>query len=114
MLNEIGYVIRRLRMQKGIGLNEFASILGVSAGYLSNLETGKTETIQLSLLERLQNELNLFPNEGLTETEIDGEFEYRVNRTNQLLLQLHVKNKKQAEYLLSNMEHGLELFEEEK
>lgn len=113
MLNEIGFVIRKLRMQKGIGLNDFANILEVSAGYLSNLETGKTDTIQLSVLEKIQKELNIFPIKNISELKIDSEFKYRVDRANSLLLQLHVKNKKQSEYLLTIIEQGIVVFNEE-
>jgi len=113
MLNEIGFVIRKLRIQKGIGLNDFANILDVSAGYLSNLETGKTDTILLSVLDKIQKELNIFPIESLSKMETDSEFEYRVNRANSLLIQLHDKNKKQSEYLLTTIEQGIEVFNEE-
>ncbi|MFY0803579.1 helix-turn-helix domain-containing protein [Peribacillus frigoritolerans] len=109
MLNEIGYVIRKLRIQKGIGLNDFATKLEVSSGYLSNLETGKTETIHLSVLEKIQEELNIFPMENFGEMKTDSEFDYRVNRVNTLLAQLHNKNRKQAEYFLNIIEQGMEL-----
>lgn len=113
MLNEIGFVIRKLRIQKGIGLNDFANMLDVSAGYLSNLETGKTDTIQLSVLDKIQKELNIFPTKNISEMKVDSEFEYRVNRANHLLFQLHVKNKKQSEFLLTTIEQGIEVFNEE-
>ncbi|MCU0094333.1 helix-turn-helix transcriptional regulator [Bacillus sp. OR9] len=78
MINEIGTHIRTLRTQKGIGLNTFAKQLGVSPAYLSNLETGKTDTIQLSLLQKLQDELHLITidNSSLT---LD-ETKYRIAR----------------------------------
>jgi len=60
MLNNFGKRIRFLREQKGISLNEFAKKLIVSSGYLSNLETGKTETIPLSLLKNCKRNLLYF------------------------------------------------------
>ena len=42
MITQLGQTIRNLRKQKNITLNDFADKLDISAGYLSNLETGKT------------------------------------------------------------------------
>ena len=56
MLENVGATIRMLR-EKGISLNNFAATLDVSAGYLSHLETGKTDNIPLRLLPKLQEEL---------------------------------------------------------
>ena len=50
-MQEIGQQIRQIRNRKGISLNAYANELGVSSGYLSNLETGKTQNITLSVLE---------------------------------------------------------------
>lgn len=58
-MQEIGQQIRQIRNRKGISLNAYANELGVSSGYLSNLETGKTQNITLSVLEQLQKDLNL-------------------------------------------------------
>ena len=60
MLQHLGKTIRTLRKHKGITLNELASTLHVSPGYLSNLETMKTDTVSLAFLEQIQEELNLF------------------------------------------------------
>jgi len=109
MLNQLGSLIRTSRKQKGISLNEFAERLGVSAGYLSNLETGKTVTINLSLLEKLQEELNLLPIKEIDEANND-EFRYRIEKVFELLIQLNQKNPNEAEYLLSFVEKGIELF----
>jgi transcriptional regulator with XRE-family HTH domain len=109
MLNQLGSLIRTSRKQKGIPLNEFAEKLGVSAGYLSNLETGKTDTISLSLLEKLQEELNLLPIKD-TEDADNDEFRYRLQKVSRLLIQLNRENPDEAEYLLSFVEKGIELF----
>lgn len=60
MITQLGQTIRNLRKQKNITLNDFADKLDISAGYLSNLETGKTDTISLQLLVKLSegNKLN--------------------------------------------------------
>ncbi|WHY93086.1 helix-turn-helix transcriptional regulator [Neobacillus cucumis] len=108
MLQNVGQRIRTIRMQKGISLNEFAKRLNVSSGYLSNLETGKTETIPLSLLETLQKELMILPVESgekvLSETSL------RLNRATKELALLENQNPEAAEYLVSSLEHGINWF----
>jgi len=104
MLQEIGQRIRILRTNKGISLNAFAEKLGVSPGYLSNLETGKTDTIQLSLLEKLQQELSIFPT--ITE-DVNSPFNTRCRVSMEQLQELAQKDEKLAEYLLSNLENGI-------
>ena len=53
MIQNLGQTIRNLRKQKGISLQNFAEQIEVSPGYLSNLETQKTDTISLTLLSKL-------------------------------------------------------------
>jgi transcriptional regulator with XRE-family HTH domain len=108
MLQHIGERIRVLRKQKGISLNAFAERLNVSPAYLSNLETGKTDTIQLSLLEKLQEELSLLPVE--TTHSIDSEFDIRIQHVMRQLKELEQKHPKVADYLLSTLERGVHLF----
>ncbi|PGC26964.1 transcriptional regulator [Bacillus pseudomycoides] len=107
MINEIGKHIRTLRTQKGIGLNTFAKQLGVSPAYLSNLETGKTDTIQLSLLQKLQDELHLITidNSSLTQDET----KYRIARASTLLHNLIQQDKAFGYYLLETLEKGIDL-----
>ncbi|MED1104992.1 helix-turn-helix transcriptional regulator [Bacillus paramycoides] len=107
MINEIGKHIRTLRTQKGIGLNTFAKQLGVSPAYLSNLETGKTDTIQLSLLQKLQDELRLITidNSSLTQDET----KYRIARASTLLHNLIQQDKPFGYYLLETLEKGIDL-----
>lgn len=107
-MKNLGQRVRAIRINKGIGLNEFANKLGVSSGYLSNLETGKTETIHLSLLEKLQDELDVFPTVDLGE--VDDKFLYRIERTNLLLKQLAENNPELTDYLLSTVEKGIDVF----
>lgn len=108
MLEHIGQRIRTLRKQKGISLNAFAERLNVSPAYLSNLETGKTDTIQLSLLEKLQEELSLLPVE--TTHSSDSEFDIRIQHVMQQLKELEQKHPEVADYLLSTLERGVHLF----
>ncbi|KAB7704910.1 helix-turn-helix domain-containing protein [Bacillus aerolatus] len=105
MLYDLGQRIRTIRTNKGISLNAFAEKLGVSPGYLSNLETGKTNTIQLSLLEKLQTELHLFPFEKKSMDELD----IRLTHANKKMKELQTQNPDAVKYLLSTLENGIEL-----
>ncbi|WP_166705359.1 helix-turn-helix domain-containing protein [Bacillus albus] len=107
MINEIGKHIRTLRTQKGIGLNTFAKQLGVSPAYLSNLETGKTDTIQLSLLQKLQDELHLITMDN--SSLIQDEIKYRIVRASTLLHNLIQQDKALGYYLLETLEKGIDL-----
>ncbi|NRF89866.1 helix-turn-helix transcriptional regulator [Paenibacillus frigoriresistens] len=103
----MGQQIRAIRMKKGIGLNEYAVELGVSKGYLSNLETGKTETIQLSILERIISDLNLVPFNDSSEESI---LSLRLQKIHHLLRQLDKKSPETVDHLLSTLEKSTELF----
>ncbi|MBG9597726.1 XRE family transcriptional regulator [Bacillus mycoides] len=107
MINELGKHIRTLRNQKGIGLNTFAKQLGVSPAYLSNLETGKTDTIQLSLLQKLQDELQLITMDNFSL--IQDETKYRIARASSLLHSLMQQNEEFGYYLLETLEKGIYL-----
>ncbi|WP_040204052.1 helix-turn-helix domain-containing protein [Neobacillus jeddahensis] len=106
MLENLGERIRKLRIQKGFGLNEFAKILDISPGYLSQLETGKTENINFTLLQRLQEELALLP----LNIEPNDEATARLNRAIQLLRTLDNKDKVAAEFLIHNLETSIDWF----
>ncbi|MGE7871717.1 helix-turn-helix domain-containing protein [Bacillus paramycoides] len=107
MIDELGKHIRTLRTQKGIGLNTFAKQLGVSPAYLSNLETGKTDTIQLSLLQKLQDELHLITMDK--SSLIQDETKYRIARASTLLHNLIQQDKPFGYYLLETLEKGIDL-----
>ncbi|WP_020063002.1 helix-turn-helix domain-containing protein [Bacillus sp. 123MFChir2] len=107
MIHELGKHIRTLRTQKGIGLNTFAKQLGVSPAYLSNLETGKTDTIQLSLLQKLQDELHLITMDN--SLLIQDEIKYRITRASTLLHNLIQQDKALGYYLLETLEKGIDL-----
>ncbi|RFU71450.1 XRE family transcriptional regulator [Peribacillus saganii] len=104
MLQHLGQQIRQLRTQKGKGLNEFAKELHVSAGYLSNLETGKSETIKLDVLEKIQEELKILP------VETDSSFSQRFRRIEQNVAELEKKDPIYAEFLIQNIENSIEWF----
>ncbi|AAS39778.1 TPA: helix-turn-helix transcriptional regulator [Bacillus cereus] len=100
-----------LREKKGISLNNFAATLDVSAGYLSHLETGKTDNIPLRLLPKLQEELGLFSSiHSLNETEQN--FVLQVNAMQEPLLNLHQQNPEAAAFLLETLEKGLNIFQQ--
>jgi transcriptional regulator with XRE-family HTH domain len=104
MMQELGRKVRELRIRKGIGLNEFAKELCVSPGYLSNLETGKSDNIKLTLLEKLQNELHLLPIDS------NSHFTERLQQVQQHLSELEKINQGQAEFLVQQIENGLDYF----
>jgi transcriptional regulator with XRE-family HTH domain len=106
MLKNLGERIRELRIQKGFGLNEFAKILDISPSYLSQLETGKTENINFTLLQRLQEELALLP----LSVETDNEMESRLNRAIQQVKILQEIDKEAAEFIIHNLETTIEWF----
>lgn len=113
-MRNLGKYIRAIRQQKGIGLNAMAVKLDVSPAYLSNLENGKTESVSLSFLEKVNSDLqiNLFyMSEFHKQTELNNEFNFRLNRSTQQLLFLHEDNHFAADYLLGNLEYGLEFFQ---
>lgn len=107
MLENLGKQIRELREENGITLNDFAKQLNVSAGYLSNLETGKTENVPLTLLERLNDELLLFPNEA---HQLEDTLSKRLKRLELQLRQLSERQPEIAEFLLKQMENGISWF----
>ncbi|MGO4887289.1 helix-turn-helix domain-containing protein [Anaerobacillus sp. MEB173] len=109
MLKDIGVKIRILRKQKGLGLEDLASKLGVSRAYLSNLETSKTDSIQLSVLEKLQDELNLFPEEMINGFEQETEFDLQLKKIHHLLQELHQHDPKDTEFLLHIIEKRYEM-----
>ncbi|WP_246943670.1 helix-turn-helix domain-containing protein [Bacillus pinisoli] len=106
MESPFGQHIRRIREQKKIGLVEFAKELGVSAGYLSNLETGKTENIKLSLINKLQQDLHIYP---VNENSADEELEQRLERVNKLFRTCYEQDPVFAHYFFTTVEEGLDL-----
>lgn len=106
-MSNFGQQLRQIRQQKGFGLNEFAKEIGVSPAYLSNLETGKTQTIQLEILSKLQQELHMIIDEDVHES---NHTVWRAERIGELLLDLQRTNPTAADYLMTMVEQGVELF----
>jgi len=106
LFKHLGAQIRIRRTQEGIGLNAYAEKLGVSPGYLSNLETGKTETITLALLDKLQQELDLISIDNSPEEDYD-DFSYRTRLGTEALKDLQKTHPQEAEFLLSIVEQGI-------
>ncbi|WCN37304.1 helix-turn-helix domain-containing protein [Aneurinibacillus uraniidurans] len=115
MINKFGQRVRTLRLQQGIGLNALANRLNVSPAYLSNLENGKTETVNLSFLHQLQEELNLDISILLGSADVENhrdydEFGFRLQHASLALNKLQKLNPSFAEYLLASIERGVSLF----
>lgn len=107
MLLQLGKQIRELRERKGIGLNEFAKELHVSSGYLSNLETGKSETIRLDVLEKIQTELHVLP------LETTSVFSQRFKRIEQQIADLERIDPIFTEFLVHNLESSIDWFKKQ-
>jgi transcriptional regulator with XRE-family HTH domain len=108
MFQQLGIKIRTIREQKGYSLNQFAKKIGVSSAYLSNLETGKSDTIKLEVLETLSDELQLF-----TKCSPEGDLDVYSIRANRVLTELTILNRtnpKLALFLLETVEQGVKLF----
>jgi transcriptional regulator with XRE-family HTH domain len=105
MLRHLGQRIRLLREQKGITLNEFAKELGVSPGYLSELERGKKERITFQVLDKLQEKLAILPIEN-----IEDEESCRFTSLHRYYGELVETNPEAAAYLLSTFENGIQYF----
>ncbi|MFS0667215.1 helix-turn-helix domain-containing protein [Peribacillus frigoritolerans] len=108
MLEHFGQQIRQLRVRKGKGLNEFAKELHVSAGYLSNLETGKSDNIKLDVLEKIQKELKVLP------LDTTSSFSQRLKQIEQNISELEKNDPLYAEFLIHNLETSIEWIKEKK
>jgi len=106
MLLDLGEKMRELRLQKGYGLNEFAKILNISPSYLSQLETGKTENISFSLLQRFQEELALLP--------LNLDQNSRLSRLLQQMSLLKKVDEESYEFVLFSLESNIKWFIEKK
>lgn len=59
MQQKLGETIRKYRKQKGYTITQLADKLGISVGLLSNIETSKTDSFQLTLLNDIVRELDI-------------------------------------------------------
>lgn len=59
MQQQLGQTIRKYRKQNNYTIAQLAEKLGISIGLLSNIETGKTDSFQLTLLNNIVRELDI-------------------------------------------------------
>lgn len=59
MQQQLGQTIRKYRKQKNYTIAQLANKLNISIGLLSNIETGKTDSFQLTLLNNIVRELEI-------------------------------------------------------
>ncbi|MCZ8522465.1 MULTISPECIES: helix-turn-helix domain-containing protein [Paenibacillus] len=107
-----GQQLRELRELKGMEVTEFAKELGVAPGYLRNLETGRTQTIQLEILSRLEKELYWSPEEELSPVPGGAADTGMTQRLEQAMLglqELAAIDPEACGYLLGMVEQGLRL-----
>jgi len=104
---EFGQQIRQLRELKGVSLNQFAKELDVSPAYLSNLEKGKTETIQLPVLSKIQEKLLISYLSSNPSLEVD----VRIQHACSLLQALQQQAPEKADFLLHILEKGLQAYQ---
>ncbi|PWW30567.1 transcriptional regulator [Cytobacillus oceanisediminis] len=108
MKMDIGQQIRLLRKNQGLSIQEFAKTMNVSVGYLSNLETGKAETIPLSFLKKLQTDFSFFPAEQ--NGTLNDPFSLRLQQLNKMLITLQESHPEVADYYMNHLERGIPLF----
>ncbi|WP_249414047.1 helix-turn-helix domain-containing protein [Alteribacter keqinensis] len=104
----MGQLIRRLRTENEYGLNDFAREIGVSPGYLSQLETGKTNNIEWETLAKIDNMLGLFTYSSPFKA--DDPFVFEMEKSFKELKELAEKHPNEADYLLTSLRHGLTFF----
>ncbi|MFE5321343.1 helix-turn-helix domain-containing protein [Paenibacillus sp. NPDC056579] len=109
-MSEIGLYIRSIRQQRGADVAEFARELGVSPDYLRNLESGRTQTIQLEVINKLQNEFFTIESDNGLELEYEPQDAVgtRIDRLAASLKALHETDPAAADYLIRTAEQGLE------
>ncbi|MFC5713667.1 helix-turn-helix domain-containing protein [Thalassorhabdus alkalitolerans] len=110
-MSDFGPTIRHLRTKKGYQLSKLAKEIGVSTGYLSNLETGKTTTITLETMEKLNEKLDLFPSNPPVVSR-NSLFTHRTESALSKLTTLEETDKAAANYLLRCLEEGIDIFED--
>ncbi|GGF30973.1 hypothetical protein GCM10010954_32670 [Halobacillus andaensis] len=58
-MDSIGERIRVLRLGKGLSVNQFANLSGVSKSYISNIERGVQKNPSLSVMRKLATTLDV-------------------------------------------------------
>jgi len=108
-MSEIGLYIRSIRQQRGADITEFARELGVSPDYLRNLESGRTQTIQLEVINKLQNEFYSIENDLDMDYDPYDPVRIRIDRLAASLQSLYAADPQAADYLMRIVEQGLDL-----
>jgi len=67
----IGNLIKEKRLEKGLNIQQLATILNVSVGFMSNLENAKTDAFNIDLIYNLCNSLDMSPLNFIPEPNID-------------------------------------------
>jgi len=67
----LGNLIKEKRLQKGLNIQQLATILNVSVGFMSNLENAKTDAFNIDLIYNLCNSLGMSPLNFIPEPNID-------------------------------------------
>lgn len=110
-MDPIGMQVKQIRLQRGAEVSEFALELGVTPDYLMNLESGRTQTIQLEVLSKLERELlGLAQRSKEQDEQEERETALRAARLAVSLRELHRSNPEAADGLMQIVEQGLLLF----
>lgn len=102
----IGGNIKKIRLERGLSLNETARKAGVAPAYLSTLETGKKTNPSLDVLKKIAEVLAVNPNDLLNENYDDEFSDYELNKLVELA-------KKASPAVRKKMLKIIEMFEEE-
>jgi len=79
----LGDNIKRIRLSKGIGLNEVARRANISGGYLSSIENNKRTNVGTEVLDSIANAIGVSVNEFFDE---DGTVEEKpIDRINKIV-----------------------------
>lgn len=93
---QLGETIRKYRKQTGYTMTQLANKLEISIGLLSNIETGKTESLQLNLLNKIVKTLDI----PLSELQLFSE-PYPIKELNINIVEDYNKIKPSLETLLN-------------
>ncbi|MCY6482808.1 helix-turn-helix transcriptional regulator [Clostridium aestuarii] len=98
MQQQLGETIRKYRKQKGYTMTQLADKLNISIGLLSNIETGKTDSFQLTLLNNIIKKLSI----PISELELFSK-SYPIE-------ELNINNTKDFKKLRSSLEKLIDAF----
>jgi len=92
----IGNLIKEKRIQKGLSIQQLATILNVSVGFMSNLENAKTDAFNIDLISNLCKSLGMSPLNFLPEPNINIDLDLHLDNIYQSdsLFELPDSNKK--------------------